>query len=178
MSGEYREAKRRTTRGPWPMSGSATVTTQLGSSSFSASVRARAAARWPPPVSLKRIRILGEPPAGMGESGGAGGGGSSGGAARDPAHVVLSEEERDEDHRGDPDADPEDRSLGELARRQWRAALDAVLLDDVGGQVPDVLIGEVDVAALGRHLGRPRVARLRLAPVGDDADQEGLVQRV
>ena len=34
-------------------------------------VSARAAARWPPPVSLKRIKTLGEPPAGIGERGGA-----------------------------------------------------------------------------------------------------------
>jgi hypothetical protein len=52
--------------GPWEIKGSATVTSQVGSSCFSASVSARAAARWPPPVSLKRIRILGEPPFGVG----------------------------------------------------------------------------------------------------------------
>src|SRR2546423_14304493 len=122
------------------MSGSATVTVQLGSSSFSASVRARAAARWPPPVSLNRMRIRGDPPAGVGYCGAGVLLASRSGPAGDPSHVVGGQQIGDEAHGDDGDADPQDRSLGQLARRERAAAWRVVGLDDVGRDVLDVLL--------------------------------------
>ena len=66
ITGEYSDASRRTRAGPWPIKGSATAITLVGSRSFNASVSARAAARCPPPVSLKRMRTRGDPPTGVG----------------------------------------------------------------------------------------------------------------
>src|ERR1700716_1230943 len=169
------------------MSGSATVTSQVGSSCFNASVRARAAARWPPPVSLKRMRTLGEPPFGVGIGAGAAKGTASARCllaagpcpVRDPPHVVLGQQECDEDHADDPDGDPKNRSLRELSWWEGGAAgPEPVLLNYVGGQVLDVLVGQVAVAAFWWHRDWLWVARLGLAAGGDDADEEGGVERV
>src|SRR4029077_16605403 len=53
-----------------------------------------------------------------------------------------------------------------------------VLLNDVGGEVHDVLVGELGIATLRRHRGLPGVVCLRLAPVGDDLAQEIEVEAV
>src|SRR5713226_6493079 len=151
MTGEYREASRLTTLGPCAMSGSAMATTQVGSSCLSASVSALAAARCPPPVSLNRIRTLGALPLGVGLGGACSGDESAGsavplpaprrGSPSDPAHVVLGEQVRHENHRDDAYPDPEDGALGQLSRRQRDVlAPQLVLLDDESGEVLDVLV--------------------------------------
>src|SRR6266705_3506680 len=111
------------------MRGSAMMTTQVWSSCLRASVSAFAAARCPPPVSLKRMRTLGALPLGAGLGGACSGDESAGsavplptprrGSPCDPAHVVLGQEVRHEHHRDDADPYPEDGALGQLSRRVW-----------------------------------------------------------
>src|SRR4029077_3990553 len=75
-------------------------------------------------------------------------------------------------HGDDGDAHPQDRALGELARRQWTGAGARVVLDDdEGGGVFDLLLRKL---ALPRGHDATAVG----PPVGDDADQVGRVQRV
>src|SRR5690348_13044169 len=136
------------------MSGSAMVTTQVGSSCLSAWVSALAAALCPPPVSLNRMRIFGALPLGVGLGGACSGDESAGsavplpaprrGSPCDPAHVVLGQQVRHENHRDDADPYPEDGALGQLTGRQGDVlSPELVLLDDERGRVLDVLVGEL-----------------------------------
>ena len=50
-------------------------------------------------------------------------------------------------------------------------------LDDVGRDVLDVLLCQLGMAALGRHVRLPRVAGLVSPAIGDDADEERRVER-
>src|SRR5712691_1312675 len=165
------------------MSGSAIVTTQVGSSCLSASVSALAAARCPPPVSLNRIRIFGALPLGVGLGGACSGDQSAGsavplptprrGSPCDPAHVVLGKQVRHEHHRDDAYPDPEDGALGQLPGRQRDVrASELVLLDDEGREVLDVLVRDLSLPS--GHLGAGR----GLPAVRNRVDQEGRIERI